>query len=747
MRFHKNLLLRVSALASVLLVGGCGGGGGGTSGFSITPAIVTLTTWDKQRFSASAAAYWDVQEPGGGFFEGSDGVYTASYLPGTYHVVARKQSDTSQTATATVRVVVPPEASIDCPSVVNHDTKGVTARAPLHEGWTYTWSLQGATIITGQSTATITFDAPTSGSLTLTCNVRNEAGKLATETTSITVAQAPAIASFKANPEILLGGQSTQLTATFSGATARVDGLGPVQNGIPLTVVPPSSTTYILRVANQAGEEVTAPCSVQVTPVVVSSDPTPVLAPGNTLSPSAVALGTPDPSVTWELQEAPAGGTLTLAMGAWTYTAPASPGTYHLIARSASAPTAQLVVPVTVFEPFSAFRVGGYAVAPYDDRAAQPTAFGWARQSRFTGPRVTSGPHKIFSLAVGNPSSEILLGPRGEFFTAGKKWDAYGHPIPAFQPANTYILGSPAAIDRQGRLLVFDYLFEGGTGRLCAQDPDTGALRWATPVAWDGAVSCRLTLAEDGRMAVWNNWNGSTGNTLMVLSSEGVVLWTKALPQYGEAVFCPDGGLIHVGYREVVKWDAAGNQVWRLTEDVTYESLYNGYHPRGVINADGTLFITSRDGSSPAVFGLTAISADGAVLWRCPLPPCGYNDPYLTLTQDGTVICSLYDSKSPVVAVDATGQIKWQYTLPSGTGSCGEALVDRDGVVYIASRAPWPNTTGRLLAFTVTGALLWGLDLPVGYYNAPRLTLGPRHELYVTWTDATWVLQDPPAQP
>jgi len=744
--FRKLLTTLVPALLAALLLAGCGGGGRGDS-FSISPASLTITTWEKRQFTASSPAYWDVQEPGGGFFDGPEGVYTASYLPGTYHVIARKQSNNAVTATATVRVVAPAEASITCPPVVNHDAMGLTASVTQNAGWTYAWSLQGATILSGQSTSVITFDAPKTGTLSLTCIVRNEAGKDATGTANITVAPAPVISAFSAAPATLLGGQSTRLTATFSGATAQVDGVGTIRSGVPLDTLPLFTTTYTLRVANQAGEEITATCPVLVTPVVTSSDPTPVIAPGGTLTPVAAVIGSPDPSLTWELQETATGGFLTNSAGTWTYTAPTTPGTYHLIARSTATPSAQLVVPITVFESFSAFRVGGYAVAPYDDRAAQPTAFGWARQSRFTGPRAAGGPQKVFSLASGNSNAELLLGPRGEFYTAGgKKWDAYGRAIPTFTPANNYDLTAPVAMDRQGRLLIFDYLFATASPRLCALDPDTGALRWATTTGWEGAVSCRLTLAEDGRMAVWNNWTGSVGNTLQMLSSEGVVLWTKDLHQFGEAVFAPDGSLLFVGYQMIIKWDAAGNEVWRLAEKVTYDSLYNGYHPRAVVGADGTFFVCSTSDTTE-IYGLTAIRADGTVLWRCPLPQTGPYDPYLTLTQDGSVICGLYNTATPIVAVDANGQIKWQYTLPSGMASYGEALVDRDGTVYIAPRTPWPNTTGRLLAFTAAGAPLWGLDLPLGYYGVSRLTLGPRHELYVTWDGNTWVFADPPSQP
>ncbi|HJW73709.1 MAG TPA: hypothetical protein VJ486_12850 [Geothrix sp.] len=747
MFLQKKHFLQAAGLLALALTASCGGGGGGGGkGLSIAPAGVTLTTWDTQRFTASEAVYWDVVEPGGGFFGGAEGVYTASSQPGTYHVVAKKQSNTAETATATVRVVAPPVATITCPDVVNHGSRGVTASVAAGSGFSYTWSLQGASILSGQSTPSITFDAPATGTLLVGCSVRNEAGKVDHQSVSITVAAAPAIASFSASPSAVLGGQTTQLTASFTGATAQVDGVGSLQNGVALPVVPPFSTTYTLRVANLAGEEVSSQCSVQVAPVVTTSDPTPVIAPGGTLALSAAVIGSANTGLTWAVQETGSGVVLTNGAGTWTATMPATPGTYHLIAQAAADPTAQAIITATVFAPFSSFRVGAYAVTPLDDSAVQPTAFGWARQSRFAGPRNAAGPQMLYSLPVGSPLSELVLGPRGEFYTPeGKKWDTYGAPIPAFQPANTYFLTAPFALDRQGRALAFDDL--NGVLRLCALDAETGALSWATPVAWQGGESCRLIQAEDGRMVVWNNWDGQTGNTLVVLSSEGATLWSKSLPQFGEVVFSPDGGLLYMGYQVIIKWDANGAEVWRLVEDVRQESIYNGYHPRAVISSDGTLYTCSSDALSggSGVFGLTAVSADGHVLWRAPI--ASGVDPYLALSQDGTIVCGLNNATSPVMAFDAQGQLKWKYDVPSGTASYGEPLIDRDGYVYVAPRAPWPNTSALFLAFSPAGAPLWSMNLPYGYYAAPKVTLGARHELYLTWDSNTLVLADPPAQP
>lgn len=748
-------VFRAVNLATLALLSACGGGSGGNQGFSISPSNVTLTTWDKQQFTASTPAYWDVQESGGGFFDGANGVYTASYLPGVYHVRARRQSNVNETATATVKVVDPPDASMTCPLIVNHGTQGIQATVPVQAGVTYAWTVEGTSIVSGQSTHRVTFDAPASGSLAVTCTVKNEAGKTASQTTNITVASAPTISSFSASPGSILGGQTTTLTAAYSGFRAQVDGVGTIQNGVELSVVPPCSTSYTLRVYNQAGEEVVRQCVVQVTPVVTAADPTPVVVKGGILPLTAVALGSLDQGISWEQQETGTGGILSNAGSSWSYQAPPIAGVYHLIARSTASPTAQTTITVTVFEPYSSFQVGGYPTSPYSDLAVQPAGFGWAGQSRFKGPRAIGGLQTLRTIQGGSDNCPILLGPRGEFYTPfGKKWDAYGRPLPAFQPTNTNDLTAPLAIDKKGRVLVFDYV---SSARLCALNADTGALEWATPVPEGGGnevVSSRLTLGPDGRMARYLNWNGNTGGTVMVLSAEGAMLWNKAIADPRELVFCPDGGLVCITGQRIIKVDADGNEVWRLAEPYGFglPSMYNGIHPRAVVDTDGTLYTSYGDAANgaPDSFGLIAVSADGRVLWQTAFT--NGRDPYLSLAQDGTILCTLQGAQTPVIALDAKdGRIKWEYKVASGTASCAEALVDRDGYVYVAPRTPYRSTmyepfTGDLLALTPAGDLLWKMNLSLGYSGSPtpRLTLGPRHELYVTWDETTWVLTDPP---
>ena len=112
--------MRVFWLASLVLLVcafGCGGGGGGGGSnpppmtVTVSPNAISLTTGQVQAFNASvtgsgsSAVTWQVLEGAAGGSITSGGVYTASSTPGTYHIVAISQANTSASGAATVTVV------------------------------------------------------------------------------------------------------------------------------------------------------------------------------------------------------------------------------------------------------------------------------------------------------------------------------------------------------------------------------------------------------------------------------------------------------------------------------------------------------------------------------------------------------------------------------------------------------------------------------------------------------------------
>jgi hypothetical protein len=155
----------------------------------------------------------------------------------------------------------------------------------------------------------------------------------------------------------LMTGQGTQFAAAVTGtadtaATWRVDeSAGGAIDETGLYVAPLVAGTYHVRAVSHAD-----PAASGVATVAVSEPP-----PGTVttwVSPSTFTLdactahtftasvsGSSDQGVTWSVTEGSAGGTVT---SAGAYTAPSSPGTYHLVATSKATPSATGTATLTV---------------------------------------------------------------------------------------------------------------------------------------------------------------------------------------------------------------------------------------------------------------------------------------------------------------------------------------------------------------------------------------------------------------
>jgi uncharacterized protein YjdB len=168
-------------------------------------------------------------------------------------------------------------------------------------------------------------------------------------------------------------GDSLQLAAAVTGtADTAVEwdvveaGGGAVETTGRYTA-PGSAGTFHVRASSRA-----APGSQAVATVIVTAPPPPPSSPApvtvtvaptsgatnscKTLTFSGTVTNATDTSVTWAVQEGAVGGTITAA---GVYTAPASAGTYHVVATSRADATRSQIVPVSVTD-----KVLSVAVAP-----------------------------------------------------------------------------------------------------------------------------------------------------------------------------------------------------------------------------------------------------------------------------------------------------------------------------------------------------------------------------------------------
>lgn len=121
----------------------------------------------------------------------------------------------------------------------------------------------------------------------------------------------PAITSFTAAKSLIGAGDSTTLTAQFTGGAGVINqGVGPVVAGLPVTVQPPVSTTYTLVVSAASAP----PAQSQVTVTVAPAPTEPVIQPPATVGPGQTGLTasvTPQAGCTYQWSLDPEGGTIT----------------------------------------------------------------------------------------------------------------------------------------------------------------------------------------------------------------------------------------------------------------------------------------------------------------------------------------------------------------------------------------------------------------------------------------------------
>jgi hypothetical protein len=176
-------------------------------------------------------------------------------------------------------------------------------------------------------------------------------------------------------------GNSVPFAATVTGTAntsvvwAVVEAGGGTVSATGLYTAPSSAGTFHVTATSAADTTKAASATVTVTaPAAVAVTVTPSTGSVNackTLQLTATVTGTTNTSVTWSVQEGAAGGTVTAA---GLYTAPAGPGTYHVVATSNADATKSAIATVTVAEVILAVAVSPATVTVAPGGTAQLTA-------------------------------------------------------------------------------------------------------------------------------------------------------------------------------------------------------------------------------------------------------------------------------------------------------------------------------------------------------------------------------------
>lgn len=358
-----RILLPVLALLGSLACGGNHASAPG--GLHLNQTMTTVLTEDGFQFSAvddagqPLAASWSVLEGAAGGGIDAQGYYTAPALAGTYHVIATRGGDQ---ATAVVQAVLgTPDIVITPGGPLHLATAGSQLfRASFNNFGNHavSWSLSGG----GQLDADGFFTAPAlPGTCTLTATSLADPSLQKSLQVIVEAPSQPAFllywgggrlpaGSTVAFSQGLSGTADTRLAWSLSGGgTVNPDGVvtlpnqaGTVQVQMRSIVAPALVQTFSVEVFTSTSP---VKAAVQINPTAFT------LAPGATTSFTATIGGVPPrqrPVMWWILEGRGNGGILT---SDGHYTAPTTPGTYHVVVTPLVEPRIQAVATVVVVGP------------------------------------------------------------------------------------------------------------------------------------------------------------------------------------------------------------------------------------------------------------------------------------------------------------------------------------------------------------------------------------------------------------
>lgn len=266
---------------------------------------------------------------------------------------------------------------------------------------------------------------------TYTLTVTSASGQSAQATTTVTVVPAPQAQELRASTSSPLYGGTFTLTPVYADGTAGLDGsLTCPASGVatePILAQWSGPRTYTLTVTNSLGA--TATISVIVTPQVVVVSPISstgsFITTSQSISFTASVTGAQDTSLEWSVDGIPGGNaTVGILSPGGLYTAPATPGTHTITARSrANAQVFQgFVVQVVLPPAFSSALVANPSAVAYGGSSTLSAAFingvgrltgggvdqGVTSPMSWTTPALTAT--TTFLLTVTNPAGDALTG-------------------------------------------------------------------------------------------------------------------------------------------------------------------------------------------------------------------------------------------------------------------------------------------------------------------------------------------------
>ncbi|SEM45424.1 hypothetical protein SAMN05444354_11722 [Stigmatella aurantiaca] len=319
---------------------------------SVSPRAVNLGVGLQQRFTATVeglddtSVRWVVVEGEGAGTIDASGLYTAPSTVGTYHVVAISVGDPTRSSSAVIHVQAsasPVQVSLSPERTQIHvaGTVRFTATVTGTANTAVTWSVTEAN--GGTIDATGLYTAPTAGgTFHVVATSVADPEKKATATVTVEPELAPVSVSISPESVDLRTGGTQAFTATVTGPANTAVSWSVAETGggtldaSGLYTAPATPGTYHVVATSVADPSQSASATVHVTAadiVTVTVAPTEAqLGTGETKDFTAEVTGTANTAVSWSVT----GGTIDTA---GRYTAPATAGTFQVVATSVADPS------------------------------------------------------------------------------------------------------------------------------------------------------------------------------------------------------------------------------------------------------------------------------------------------------------------------------------------------------------------------------------------------------------------------